>query len=83
MVCLSVCERFVGVAKCGVLLLCYDFPVFWCMWKVVYAGVVRMLACCLYEENFLAVIFKVEIVCDVCPVLCLLLFYFSTYFFIE
>ena len=107
---LSVCERFVGVAKCRVLLSCYDFPVFWCMWKVAYVGVVvdeyvgllfvwgdclllgdRCMWClwvwfCYASEylgNFLAVIFMVEIVCNVCPVLCLLLFYFSTYLLIE
>ena len=39
MVCLSVYQRFVGVVKLGVLLSCYDFPVFCCLWKMAYVGV--------------------------------------------
>ena len=40
MICLSVCERFVGVVKWEVLLSCYDFAVVWCMWKGTYVSVV-------------------------------------------
>ena len=36
----SICERFASFLKWGVLLSCYYFPVFWCMCKVAYVGVV-------------------------------------------